>query len=184
MSRTFPIALLRLYVDPQNQELFDLYKEHVAKHNHSIQHDSHPNAGFDLFVPEEFVFGETPFTTHFINMRVKAEMVFNRHPAAFTMHPRSSISKTPLMLANSTGIIDSGYRGDLIGAFRSFQGVYKVEKHTRLLQICHPMMYPIRVEMVEKESDLSTTARGSGGFGSTGAVGIVNPYKFSEIIAL
>jgi len=168
MSRTFPTALLRLYVVP---ELADLYKAHIEKHNNSIQNDSHPNAGFDLFVPEDFTF-DTAFSTHYINMQVNAEMSFNHHPSAFTLHPRSSISKTPLMLANSTGIIDCGYRGDLIGAFRSFQAPYKVEKHTRLLQICHPMMYPIHVEMVNDISELSTTARGNGGFGSTGVIGI------------
>ena len=84
------------------------------------------------------------------------------------MFPRSSISKTPLMLANHTGIIDAGYRGSLIGAFRNVSGEdFQVEKHTRLLQVCHPSLCPIIVELVD-ESELSTTARGEGGFGSTG----------------
>lgn len=168
MSRVMPFALLKLYVDETNQELVDLYTAHVAKHNESIKTDPYPNAGFDLFVPEDTTF-QTAFTTQFINMKVKAEMEFNHHPCAFTMHPRSSISKTPLMLANSTGIIDCGYRGDLMGAFRCFQPPYTVEKHTRLLQICHPWMYPIRVEMVHSLSD---TSRGEGGFGSTGIKGL------------
>ena len=171
MSRTFPIALLKLYVDSNKPELVELYKSHVEKHNDAVKNDSHPNAGFDLFVPENTTF-ETPFSTQYINMHVKAEMMFNHQPSAFTMHPRSSISKTPLMLANSTGIIDCGYRGDLIGAFRSLQTPYLVEKHSRLLQICHPNLSPIHVEMVTSEGDLSSTTRGSGGFGSTGIVGI------------
>jgi dUTP pyrophosphatase len=72
------------------------------------------------------------------------------------------------MLANHTGIIDAGYRGYLIGAFRNlYADPYKVEKHTRLLQVCHPTLCPIHVVLVNEE-DLSTTARGEGGFGSTG----------------
>jgi hypothetical protein len=67
------------------------------------------------------------FESTFIDMGVKAELVhcdFTRHKlktVPFYLYPRSSISKTPLMLANHTGIIDSGYRGNLIGAFRALQ---------------------------------------------------------------
>jgi dUTPase len=74
------------------------------------------------------------------------------------------------MLANHTGIIDSGYRGSLIGAFRCLHlsnQNYIVDIYTRLVQICHPSLCPIYVVMVN-ESDLSTTQRGIGGFGSTG----------------
>ena len=34
---------------------------------------------------------------------------------AYYLFPRSSISKTPLRLANSIGLIDGGYRGELVG---------------------------------------------------------------------
>jgi dUTP pyrophosphatase len=163
-------ATLLLYVPKSNQELIEIYKLHVQKHNQSISNDEYCNSGFDMFVPEEVKF-ETLYKTQFINMQVKAEMLYDNKPSAFLMHPRSSISKTPLMLANSTGIIDSGYRGDLIGAFRSFECPYTVEKNTRLLQICHPSLCPIKVYIVHDEMLLSTTARGSGGFGSTGIVG-------------
>jgi dUTP pyrophosphatase len=71
------------------------------------------------------------------------------------------------MLANHTGIIDSGYRGALIGAFRNMGDEYVVEKHTRLLQVCHPSLCPIYV-VLTNENELSSTERGEGGFGSTG----------------
>jgi dUTP pyrophosphatase len=89
---------------------------------------------------------------------------------AFYIYPRSSISKTPLMLANNTGIIDSGYRGSLIGAFRWLRtnsDNYTVEQNTKLVQICHPSLCPIYVVLVNEE-DLTSTERGDGGFGSTG----------------
>jgi dUTP pyrophosphatase len=112
-------------------------------------------------------------------MGVKAEMLYFDSNismvsnCAFTIYPRSSISKTPLMLANHTGIIDAGYRGSLIGAFRwlksntSTETEYVVEKHTRLLQVCHPSLCPIFVVIVD-ENDLTSSERGNGGFGSTG----------------
>jgi len=76
-----------------------------------------------------------------------------------------------LMLANHTGIIDSGYRGNLIAALRLLSDrPYVVDKHTRLLQICHPQLCAVYVVMVD-ERELSTTARGDGGFGSTGLKG-------------
>ena len=74
------------------------------------------------------------------------------------------------MLANGTGIIDSGYRGPIIGAFRNIsnqQERYVVEQNARLLQLCAPDLRPIVVELVN-ESFFETTERGEGGFGSTG----------------
>ena len=89
------------------------------------------------------------------------------------MYPRSSTgTKTPLRLSNSVGIIDSGYRGNIISAFdnRSNTGeAFKVVKGMRAVQICPPdLSYPIVVKLVESETELGVTNRGEGGFGSTG----------------
>ena len=170
-------AILKL--SPQTDELKQLYSERIDAHNMAFQTNAHADAGFDVFVPERTVFTED-ITAKFIDMKLKAEMFYcdiasnTVSPSAFVMHPRSSISKTPLMLANHTGIIDSGYRGSLIGAFRWLRGSstvnteYVVDQHVRLLQICHPTLCPIFVLTVNDEG-LSTTLRGAGGFGSTGA---------------
>ena len=37
-------------------------------------------------------------------------------PTSYMLVPRSSISKTPLRMANSIGIIDAGYRGEIMAA--------------------------------------------------------------------
>lgn len=156
-------AVLKLSVSP---ELAEKYKEHVDAHNKSILSDGkYANSGFDLFVPETTVV--TSVNAKMISMRVKCEMLYKGHPCGYYMFPRSSISKTPLMLANHTGIIDAGYRGELIGAFRNLGNDYEVEKYTRLLQICHPKLCPIYVIIVQEYS-LSSTSRADGGFGSTG----------------
>ena len=95
----------------------------------------------------------------------------------YYMHPRSSLSKTQLRLANSTGIIDAGYRGHLMGMFdvvnieqhkRSSDADYFGKKYDKYLQICAPGLVPIIVEIVGTKEELGEeTARGEGGFGST-----------------
>ena len=100
----------------------------------------------------------------------------------FYLYPRSSISKTRMRLANSVGIIDAGYRGDIIAAIDTI-GVFgstdiwhvwketlsPIKKYDRYFQLCAPDLSPFLVHIVDAESDLgSPTARGSGGFGSTG----------------
>ena len=191
------IAVLKLAVNPENPRLVQLYNDHVANHNAKIKSSLFPDAGFDLFIPSTTYF-EHPFETQFINLEVKTEMIhetsnwngeyskYEVKPTGYYVYPRSSISKTPLMLANQTGIIDSGYRGNLISAVRYLTNyspvdadannnpnIYELVEHTRLFQICHPQLLPIYVVLVD-ESELSTTVRGSGGFGSTGTRGVIN----------
>lgn len=160
-------SILKVAVNPNNSDLQEAYKNHVEAHNRAIFSDPFPNSGFDLFVPENAEV-DTIETT-MISMDVKCEMVNDGgNSCGYYMFPRSSLSKTPLMLANHTGIIDAGYRGNLIGAFRNLVSQpYTVKKHTRLLQVCHPTLCPLYVVLVD-EVNLSTTSRGEGGFGSTG----------------
>ena len=173
-SASTNFAILKLVVE--NNELRGIYENSIEKHNEKFVNDSYPDAGFDVYVPANHTF-DSLFVSKFIDMDVKAEMVYcdlkgdMLKTTGFTMHPRSSISKTPLMLANHTGIIDSGYRGNLIGAFRAMHfddtNKFDVQKHSRLVQICHPTLCPIYVVLIDKD-DLSDTARNTGGFGSTG----------------
>ena len=84
---------------------------------------------------------------------------------SYYLYPRSSISKTPLRMSNSTGIIDAGYRGNIIAKVDNISNEeYKIEKGTRLFQICSPSLEEIELEVVD---ELSETSRGTGGFGST-----------------
>ena len=78
--------------------------------------------------------------------------------------PRSSIRKTDLVLSNSVGVIDSGYRGELQATFKK-TGLHKYEIGDRGAQIIIIPYPPIEFEEVE---ELSNTERGEGGFGSTG----------------
>ena len=80
--------------------------------------------------------------------------------------PRSSISKTPLRLANSIGLIDGGYRGELMAMCDKIKNdSYTLEKGQRLFQIVACDCYQITYDLTDQ---LSETSRGTGGFGSTG----------------
>ena len=82
------------------------------------------------------------------------------------LFPRSSIYKHGVALANSVGVVDSGYRGEIKVVFyraKSSVNYYSVGDRVAQLVI---MPYP-QVTTHEVE-ELSDTSRGSGGFGSTG----------------
>ena len=78
--------------------------------------------------------------------------------------PRSSVTKKGMMLKNSVGVLDSGYRGELILRFQRTGGdLYEVgERIGQIMLIPHPYVD------VQEVSELSETTRGEGGFGSTG----------------
>ena len=164
-----------LYLTTTNDELYNKYMELSYLHNHTLMSSTHPDSGIDLYVPYDVTFNKH-FETKYIDMNVTTKMVYHdvmnktALDCGFYIHPRSSISKTELMLANHTGIIDAGYRGNLIGAFRwlpySENISYTTMKFNRLLQVCHPTLCPVYLSVV-KELD-SDTIRGSNGFGSTG----------------
>jgi dUTPase len=184
-------ALLKLYINPEQHPLSDtpmddqdewreLYNIHVDAHNCHIRENlHHANSGFDVFFPHTlFVSSVESACSTMIPLNIHAKMYTCSNtgcvtPTAYYLMPRSSISKTPLMLANQMGLIDRGYRGTLIAAVRNLlpnQKMYAVEKHTRLFQLVHPSALPILVEIVSTMEEFSEemTARGDGGFGSTG----------------
>lgn len=144
------------------------------------------NAGFDLFC-ETTQISAYPHQMTMINQGVRARMLRILGPLPFSeghygnatvkldeqevhyrLVPRSSICKTPLLMANSEGIIDKSYRGLIKAPVRNFQSVsfYEIAEGTRLFQIVAPDLGWIReVRIVES---LPETRRGEGGFGSTG----------------
>jgi dUTP pyrophosphatase len=150
------MKVLRLCVDP---ELNEYYQNKVKEHNDSIL-GSHPNSGFDIASPISLQASET----FKLDFKVKGAMYENDSPIGYYLYARSSIAKTGLRLANSVGIIDSGYRGNIMAYFDVIKND-TIEVHQRLVQICAPDLGPFKVELVDS---LDETERGEGGFGSTG----------------
>lgn len=176
--------ILHMYVDSAaDSELVELYAKSVEKHNkHILENSDQFNSGFDMFVTEVQSVANGHMRLIDFNVACAAEMYRthgNLHcrssKSAFYVYPRSSISKTELRLANNVGIIDSGYRGNLMGYFDAIKNEERFNPESpeitfgnRITQICAPGLQPIYVVLVNNRENLGTTVRGDGGFGSTG----------------
>ena len=161
--------LLKLHVC-DSPDLNIKYKEHIEQHNKSIQSQFF-DSGFDLFNPRPYSIGKDENVIKYdLQIRAAAFDSVTGKPMPYYVYPRSSIYKTPLRLANSVGIIDTGYRGNLCALFdkKNDTPLYNINSGTRLLQICAPDLRRIHVELVDSPNDLGSTERGQGGFGSTG----------------
>ncbi len=156
------MKILQIYVDSSDEELITLYKNAADKHNQNVKNQFYADSGFDLYAPVSMDVSDTTL----YNYQIICSMIDNYIvPCGYMLYPRSSIYKTKLRLANSVGIIDSGYRGHICGAF-DIKEPTTIEKYTRYVQICSPDLKPFLVEIATSINKL--TSRGTGGFGSTG----------------
>lgn len=120
------------------------------------------DAGFDLKARKETsVF---PQDTEFIPTGVCVEIPVGMVGLLF---PRSSISKTPLRMANSVGVIDSGFTGEIKVPLYNTSDVEirDIDKYERICQLVIVPLADVSLEIVD---ELEDTDRGEGGFGSTG----------------
>lgn len=143
------------------------------------------DAGFDLYCPMDRVV--QPGETVFLGLGVYIEACrrpTNRYKEFCSPHlplpslegiavlllPRSSLAKTPLRLANSVGLIDKGYRGEIMAAVTNTGSEpFTVYKGTRYFQLVAPDTVPFAyVDQVPTLAELRSSHRMSGGFGSTG----------------
>lgn len=89
-------------------------------------------------------------------------------PAGYVglVFPRSSIYKVQLDLSNCVGVIDSGYRGEIMAKFRI------VKPHIRRYgigeRIAQIIIIPYPEIEFEEAEELADSDRGTGGYGSTG----------------
>ena len=127
------------------------------------------DAGMDLPFPIQTIVQSEE--TALIPLGISAEMrhhsdTYTSKPISYFIVPRSSIYKTPLRMSNSIGVIDSGYRGELMVPLdNNTDDDYMISPGERLFQIIHPTLESFEVQIVDKLSD---SKRGSDGFGSTG----------------
>jgi dUTP pyrophosphatase len=81
------------------------------------------------------------------------------------IYPRSSVSNTGLILSNCVGVVDSGYRGEI--KFR-FKWIKDSVAYTIGERIGQMIIMPYPTIEVEEVTELNSTERGEGGFGSSG----------------
>jgi dUTP pyrophosphatase len=172
---------LNIKLVSDNEDLINHYQQFTSHHG--------GDSGVDLFSTE--LLNVKAFDVETVNFNIQCEMIdlTDNTFTSYYLYPRSSLSKTSFQLANSVGVIDAGYRGNLMAKVRCFPDFntnlekfyVKDEKDIYLrykpefvnvgkldkgcwFQIVSPDMRPIRVNLV---TELSTTTRGDGGFGST-----------------
>lgn len=118
-------------------------------------------AGMDFYQPESVAI--KPHQTQYVTLGLAMEI-----PKGYMLMlaPRSSMSKTPLVIPNSFGVIDADYRGEIKGIFKNTgDSTYLIQKGDRLLQ---GVLVPVGALNLLEVDELTETARGSGGIGSTG----------------
>ena len=168
---------MHLLINPGNQlvtinndkstlitELENLYRDHEIPHE--------GDAGFDIYNPEEIIVEPNACGVS-IDFKIKCEAFVNTNKEKncwYYLVPRSSISKTPLRMSNSIGVIDAGYRGNIIAKVDNIKNEkYTIKAGTKLFQIVPAIVTEdnmnITFEIVKK---LSETTRGGKGFGSSG----------------
>lgn len=148
--------------------------------NHSSYHEG--DSGLDLFITADFTI--PPGEVRLVGLGIQCQLLETYGPltindsdviipnahinkySSYLMYPRSSICKTPLILANGVGLCDSGYLGELKAALRNLgSDPFTVKRGERYVQLARADLGPVNMKLV---SSLRETSRGSGGFGSTG----------------
>ena len=143
--------------------------ESVLAYYNSLSQRECDDSGVDLISVNDVLVEK--FKTGTLDFHIKCQMKKegDEYFYPYYLYPRSSISKTPLIMANSVGIIDKGYRGNIMAKVRNIPSddtnTYTVKAGARLFQICSPDLSPLKVSIV---NELTETLRGEGGFGSTG----------------
>lgn len=119
------------------------------------------DSGYDLMLVEA---GKRVGKVQFFRTGVKIQPSYGWY---FDLVPRSSISKTGYMLANSVGVIDRTYVGEvLVPLIKVDETAPDLDLPARVVQIIpRPIVHADFIEV----GSLEESTRGSGGFGSTGA---------------
>jgi dUTP pyrophosphatase len=116
---------------------------------------------FDIYMPEA---GYANGNSQLIGLGFAAAVPENH--VAFLLPRSGAGSKHGVELNNTCGVIDSDYTGEWKAAMKTKSGLYfQWEAGERVLQFVIVPIADITLELVE---ELSSTERGSGGFGSSG----------------
>ena len=181
------MSILYIVTTPEIKKMYENHIKKIINYNE--------NSGFDLLIPDDYWNYMSINSNHnhgfkvdnanniidnkqmTINHKISAMVIDeNKERRGFWMVPRSSISKTNFRMANSIGLIDSGYNGNLLAKVDIIKNMKQdvlIKKGTRLFQICSHDLKPFKE--IKFVNSLPNTFRGNGGFGSTNE--IKNNYK-------
>jgi dUTPase len=162
---------LTLYIQPTNPAHAQHYRAAAIAYNNTPYGER--NSGFDLYMDtsdtQDAVYGWIVGQgCHAVAMEEPQGT-----PRAFWLAPRSSIVKTRWRLANSLGLIDATYRGIIRAGLSSVvattEGPSNIDEKQRYVQLAAPSLEPWAAVVVVDVLPAPASARGIGGFGSTGA---------------
>lgn len=153
---------MELFIVPSSKAL-----KYYENHDFAYKGDS----GLDLFFVNNITIKAKQ--TLLVDLEISCEMKsmnkinsLNLYKnSSYLLLPRSSIYKTPLRLANSIGLIDSSYRGNIMVALDNTSDVdYNIKAGDKLFQLVAPNLEHFKLVITDK---LSVTDRQDRGFGSS-----------------
>ena len=157
---------MTLYIRPHTPEVRELIETQIQKHRYT-------DSGFDIPIPAEAPNLMTE-VQHTFRLGISVCATFDSvTPAPCLLLPRSSIYKTPFRLCNSIGLIDAGYRGEVMAKVDILDWLIgngtwlRLEHGSRLFQICQHNFLPWKKIILVDELPEALDDRGTGGFGST-----------------
>lgn len=124
------------------------------------------DAGLDLRVKTNTVLYRNVRTLVPTGVKVKIPVNF-----VGLLFPRSSLSKLDVIMTNSVGVIDSDYRGEIMASlqYNGKEDNIQLNAGDRIVQlVLVPIITPNPIVLNCSEEEWIDTARGAGGFGSTG----------------
>ena len=153
---------MQFLIKPTNDEIKQKYI------NHGTYNPS--DSGLDLFITKDVTI--KPGETQLVDLGIQSQLRswnwlrFKWVYHSYMLFPRSSISKTPLRLANSIGLVDQGYTGNIKAAlYNHSKNEFTLRKGERYVQLVRPDLGSVSFKLVET---LRGTERGSRSFGSSG----------------
>jgi len=123
------------------------------------------DAGWDLFTPEDVELVEGKISM--VDLRIKVAIPEGHFGLIV---PRSSMAKKRILLANTVGIVDSGYRGNVKVAL-TYTPTIDMPMTTTIYQnerVAQMIIIPFNHSEFTVVNCLEDTERSDGGFGSTG----------------
>lgn len=168
--------------DPVALEVFKKCKIKVQKlHQDAVlpARAKEGDAGYDLVAIDNGTVSDDGYIQYRTGLAIEPSEGFHTQ-----IWPRSSISKYDLVLANSIGLVDNGYRGELLVRFKPVDHFYH-NKETGQVFAHRPIPPDIKtykkgdkiaqLVIIRTEEgkfwevqELADSSRGTGGFGSSG----------------
>jgi dUTP pyrophosphatase len=154
----------KLFLIRVNSENIDLYQNHKTYNK--------GDSGLDLFVIKDQLIN--PGETILVDFGIQCQNISKRFFLdwfklykynSYLLIPRSSISKTPLMMKNSIGLIDAGYTGNIKAPlYNTSSEPFYIKRGERYVQLVNSDLSSIHFKLVNSHRN---TTRNTGGFGST-----------------